>query len=80
MERACESGDHLGLGSSVIDVARRQAKGQQLTLVINEEVELDARKPTDRGLAACGLSGKDLVLAKAWMAAREMESRKLMPL
>ena len=50
---------------AIIDVARRQGKGQQLSLVIDDQVELEAIEPADRRLAACCASGKDLMLVDA---------------
>jgi hypothetical protein len=61
--------DQLGNGSSIINVARRQAKGQQLSLVIDDQVQLEAIKPADRVLAACRPSGKHPMLVNAGVVA-----------
>lgn len=49
----------LGHRPTVSDIAGRQAKGQQLAAVVDDQVELEAIKPAHRGLAPCRASGKD---------------------
>ena len=56
-------------GAPIIDVARRQAKGQQAAPVIDDQVQLEAVETTHRGLATCSSSGKDPVLVNAGVVA-----------
>ena len=51
----------LGNGMSIIDVARGQAKSQDLALIVDDQVELEAVKPTDGGLAASSTAVKDAI-------------------
>lgn len=64
-EFAHEAFRQLGNRMSIIDIAGRQAKGYQLALVIDNQVELEAVKPANRGFATSGSSGKDAVLVDA---------------
>ena len=67
---------------SIIDIAWGQAKGQDLALIVDDQVQLEAVKPTDRGLATSGTASKDAmgVNTALWQTARGVESMKLMPL
>ncbi len=67
-ELAEEPADQFGNGASIIDVAWGQAKGQQLALIIDDQVQLKAVEPAHRHLATCGPSGKDPVLMAATAA------------
>ena len=48
-------------GLTVIDIAWRHAKGASFALVIDKEMELEAEKPSHRGLAPHGYACKDFV-------------------
>ena len=37
----------LGNGMPIIDVARGEAKGQELALIVDNQVQLEAEEPTD---------------------------------
>src|SRR5438045_6391103 len=52
----------LGNGMPIIEVARGEAKGQELALIVDNQVQLEAVKPANRGFATSGSSGKDAVL------------------
>jgi hypothetical protein len=45
----------------IIDIAWGQAKGQDLALIVDDQVELEAVKPAHRGLAASSTASKDAV-------------------
>ena len=49
----------------IIDVAWGQAERQDLALIIDDQVELEAVKPADRGLATSGTSIKNAMLMDA---------------
>ena len=68
-EFANESCGQLGNGTPIIDVAGCETKGQQLALVIDDQVELEAEEPADRGLTACGSPGKDTMLVDTGIVA-----------
>ena len=57
-EGLCEFGD----GLAVIGIARGEGHPQQLAAIIDDEVELEAKEPADRGFAACGQAFKDFML------------------
>ena len=46
-EFADEAFDQLGNGVPIIDIARRQAKGQQFALIIDDQVQFEAVEPAD---------------------------------
>src|SRR6266566_5138643 len=54
---------------SIIDVTWRQAEHQDLALIVDDQVQLEAIKPADRCLAACGTSIKHPVLVNARITA-----------
>ncbi len=56
-ERACESFGEFGNGVPIFNIARCEAEGQELTLIIDHQVQLEAIEPADRGLATCGPPG-----------------------
>src|SRR5437773_2095770 len=58
-ELADESCGELGNGVPIIDVAWGEAKGQQLTLIVDDQVQLEAEEPAHRGLATCSAPSKD---------------------
>ncbi len=60
---AAQAFDHLRNRSAIIDIAGRQTTGEQLTTIIDGQVQLEAVKPTHTGLATLSISGKDVVLA-----------------
>ena len=62
-EFAHQTCGELGNRMPIIDVARCEAKGQQLALVVDDQVQLEAVKPADRGLATSGSTGKDPMLS-----------------
>ena len=68
-EFAHQSCGQFGNGMPIIDVAWRQAKGQQLTLIIDHQVQLEAVEPADGGLATCGAAGKHPMLVDAGIVA-----------
>src|SRR5205823_6572904 len=49
----------FGNGMSIIDIAWGQAKGQDLALIVDDQVQLKAVKPVDRGLATSSTAIKD---------------------
>jgi hypothetical protein len=61
-ELAHEAYGQLGNRMPIIDVAWGQTKGQELTLIIHDQVQQTAIKPADRGFATSGLPGKEPVL------------------
>ena len=58
---APESLGHMGHRLTVIDIAWCQVKGEQLALVVDNEMQLEAVEPAHRVLATSGQTGKDLV-------------------
>ena len=64
-ELAEEAPDQAGNGAAVVDVARREAEGEQLAAVVDHQVQLEAVEPADRGLAAARIDAKDAMLADA---------------
>jgi hypothetical protein len=49
----------LGNRMPIIDIARGQAKGQDLTLIVDDQVQLEAVEPAHRGLATSSTPVKD---------------------
>jgi hypothetical protein len=68
-EFADEPCDQFGNGTPIIDIAWGQAKGQQLALIIDDQVQLEAKEPADRGLATCGAPFKHAMLVDACIVA-----------
>lgn len=68
-QRAEEAADEPGNRSVIIDVARRQAQGQQLAAIIDDQVELEPREPAHRGLAATRIHPEDAMLGDARIVA-----------
>lgn len=64
-------GDRL----TVIDVAGRQLTAQEFTLIVDDQVQLEAKEPTHRGLASSCQTGKDLVPVDALIAANSQRCR-----
>jgi len=60
---------------SVINVARRQAKGYYFALIIDDQVQLEAVEPAHGGLASCGSPSKHPVLVDAWVTADHKRCR-----
>ena len=54
-EFAHEACGELGHGMPIIDVARGETKGQQFALIIDDQVQLEAVEPADRGFASWAL-------------------------
>jgi len=48
-------------GLAVVDVAAREAEGEQLAALVDDEVELEAVEPAERGLAARGVESMKLI-------------------
>ena len=48
--------------AAVIDIARREVEGQQLATIIDEQMQLEALEPADRGLAAPCIHPEDAML------------------
>lgn len=74
-EFADESYDQLRDRPSILDIARREAKCQQFPLVMDDQVQLEAVAPADRGLATCSAPGRHLMLVDAWVAADRKRGR-----
>lgn len=68
-EFAEEAANQAGNRPTVIDVPGCQAKGQQLTPVIDHQVELEAIEPAHRGFAPTGIHTKDPMLLDTGIAA-----------
>lgn len=64
-----EAADEPGNRSAIIDVARRQAQGQQLAAIIDDQVELEPIEPVHRGLAATRIHPEDAMLGDARIVA-----------
>ncbi len=66
---------------AIIDVAGGEVHGQQFTVVVDHQMELEAKEPAHRGLAACGQPDKDLVLTMRGLrqTANAVESTNEMP-
>ena len=62
---AAQSFHQLGNRSAIIDIAWRQATGQQVTAIIDGQVEFEAEEPTHAAFAAFGIGGKDAMLTDA---------------
>ena len=60
-----EAAHQTGNRAAVIDVAWRQTEGQQFATVVDDEVELEAVEPADRGLAPARVDPKDAMLRDA---------------
>ena len=58
-EFAHEACRQLRNGMSIIEVARGQAERQDLALIVDDQVQLEAIKPAHRGLATSGTPVKD---------------------
>src|SRR5579875_151038 len=58
--------DHLGNRRAIIDVAWRQAAGEQLTALVDRQVRLESVQPAHRRFASPGIGGKDPVLRDAF--------------
>jgi hypothetical protein len=61
-------------GMTVIHIARSEAKCEDLSLVVDHQVEFEAEKPARGGFAALRESGKDLVAADARILAHRQGS------
>ena len=61
-ELAEEATDQAGNGTAVVDVAGGEAEGEQLAAVIDDQVELEAVEPADRGLATPRVDAEDAML------------------
>ena len=61
--------DHASNGSAIIDVARSETKGQEFALIIDDQVQLEAEEPADRGLPPLGQPGEHAVLGDAQVLA-----------
>jgi hypothetical protein len=68
-ELARQAFHEFGKRMPIIDVAWSEAKGQDLALVIDDQVQLEAIESADRGLATCGSSLKDPMLMDASVVA-----------
>ena len=66
---ANEAFGQLGNRMPIIDIARDEAIGQNLALVINKQVQLEAEEQAHRGLATGGSSRKDTMLVDAGVVA-----------
>jgi|SRR5690242_736383 len=68
-ELAEEATYQAGNGLAVVGIAGSETKGQQLSAVVHDQMEFEAVKPADRGLAAPGVSPEDpMVVDARWMA------------
>lgn len=63
---AAQPFDQLRHRSAIIDIARSQTTGQQLTASIDRQVQFKAKEPAHRRLATPGIGGKDPVLLDAF--------------
>ena len=61
--------------TAVVDVAAGQAEGQQLAAVVDDQVQLEAVEPADRGLAPRGVEGEDAMLPDAGVVADRQRRR-----
>jgi hypothetical protein len=52
----------------IIDVAGRGAKGQKLTLIVDDQLHLEVEEPADLGLALFGTLCKDKLLVDTRIA------------
>lgn len=48
---------------AVVDIARREAEGQELPAVVDDQVELEGVAPADRGIVPARVTCEDAVLA-----------------
>lgn len=65
-EFAAQSLDQERNRTAIIHISWSQATGQQLSLVIDRQMEFEAKEPAHSRLAASGLSCKDPVLTDAF--------------
>ena len=66
---------HLWHRFAVIYIARRELKSQQFTLVIDNQMELEAIEPAHTALAACGHISKEPMAADALVVADGQRGR-----
>ena len=66
---------HLWHRFAVIYIARRELKSQQFTLVIDNQMELEAIEPAHTALASCGHISKDPMPADALVVADRQRGR-----
>jgi hypothetical protein len=64
-ELAHETSGQLGNRVPIIDVARGEAKGQQVALIIDDQVQLETEEPADGGLATSSAGSLDPMLVDA---------------
>ncbi len=64
-EFAKEVSSQLGNGVPIIAVAGRQTEGEQVALIIDHQVQLEAKEPANGSLATSRSSGKDPMLMNA---------------
>lgn len=62
-------------GTTVIDIACCEAKGEDFPAVIDHEVEFKAEKPASRGFAALSKASKDAMAADAGSLAHQQRRR-----
>lgn len=62
IDLAKEATQQLRHGLAIIDVSRRESHAQNLTLIVEDEVELEAKEPSSAALASLCLALEDLVL------------------
>jgi hypothetical protein len=68
-ELADQACGQLGNGVSIIDITGCETKGYQLALVIDDQVQLEAIKPADRGFATSSAPIEDALLMDAGIMA-----------
>ena len=61
--------------SPIIDIARSQATGEQISLIVDRQVQLKVVKPAHRRLALLGLGNKDAMLMDAFGIANGKRGR-----
>lgn len=72
---ASQSLHHSGNGRPIIHIARRQTTGQQITTIIDRQVQLEAVKPAHTGLAASCIESLDAMLPDAFGITDDQRSR-----
>jgi hypothetical protein len=65
----------FGNKTPIIDVAWRQAEGQHLALIIDDQAQLESVEPADRNLAAGSAPGTHLMLVEASTLANRKRRR-----
>jgi len=61
-EASKQTADQAWYGLAIVEIARGEAKGEQLATVVDHHLQLEAVEPADRGLPASGIDPEDAVL------------------